>query len=174
MACCPHPVERHAYNGCASCGCSVTWSEHPQRDLDTTPEAHDARIAELERLRKTVCAKDVRIAELGATVLKVSRETPYPDEIRDWVAQRGKLVAELGTLRAEVADLKRSDKFLRYFEIHDDAIKLLTKELTDDEAVRTPERWRALADDAAANIWQLIRERDEARAVIATLNGMPG
>jgi hypothetical protein len=37
--CCPHPVERHAYNGCANCGCSVRWPEHPDRDLDTSPEA---------------------------------------------------------------------------------------------------------------------------------------
>lgn len=23
MRCCDHPVERHAYNGCANCGCAV-------------------------------------------------------------------------------------------------------------------------------------------------------
>lgn len=34
MSCCPHPVERHAYNGCADCGCNVRWPEHPDRALD--------------------------------------------------------------------------------------------------------------------------------------------
>jgi hypothetical protein len=54
MTCCAHPVERHAYNGCADCACGVRWSEHPDRDSDTTPSAHPARIAELEHLRAEV------------------------------------------------------------------------------------------------------------------------
>jgi hypothetical protein len=53
MSCCPHPVERHAYNGCANCGCSVRWDEHPDRDKDTSPEGVDAlearRTRELNR-----------------------------------------------------------------------------------------------------------------------------
>ena len=40
--CCPHPVERHAYNGCANCRCGVRWDEHPDRDLDTSPEGRSA------------------------------------------------------------------------------------------------------------------------------------
>lgn len=32
--CCPHPVTRHAYNGCANCGCAVRWIDHPDRDAD--------------------------------------------------------------------------------------------------------------------------------------------
>lgn len=32
--CCPHPVGRHAYNGCADCACNVSWIEHPDRESD--------------------------------------------------------------------------------------------------------------------------------------------
>lgn len=38
--CCPHPVERHAYSGCANCGCAVPWSDHPGRLFDTAIDAH--------------------------------------------------------------------------------------------------------------------------------------
>jgi hypothetical protein len=38
MPCCPHPVEHHAYNGCADCSCGARWSEHSDRDRDTSPE----------------------------------------------------------------------------------------------------------------------------------------
>ncbi len=42
MSCCPHPVERHAYNGCADCGCGVMFLQHPDRHRDTTPEGRAA------------------------------------------------------------------------------------------------------------------------------------
>lgn len=38
IPCCPHPVKRHAYNGCANCSCNVRWDEHPDRARDTSPE----------------------------------------------------------------------------------------------------------------------------------------
>jgi hypothetical protein len=34
MTCCHHPVTRHAYNGCADCGCNVRWTERPDRESD--------------------------------------------------------------------------------------------------------------------------------------------
>lgn len=43
-ACCAHPLERHAYNGCADCGCCIRWSEHPDRDLDKSDSAQIARM----------------------------------------------------------------------------------------------------------------------------------
>lgn len=46
--CCRHPVERHAYNGCANCGCGLRWDEHPDRVRDTSLEgiaANKARAA---------------------------------------------------------------------------------------------------------------------------------
>ena len=39
-SCCSHPVERHAYNGCANCGCSVRWPEHPGRFFDMSRDEH--------------------------------------------------------------------------------------------------------------------------------------
>ncbi len=53
MACCKHPVERHAYNGCANCGCSMRWPEHPDRDQDESIEG----LSELERRRKKSCMR---------------------------------------------------------------------------------------------------------------------
>ena len=41
--CCPHPVDRHAYNGCAECGCNVRWEQHPDRDRDQSPSARAER-----------------------------------------------------------------------------------------------------------------------------------
>lgn len=38
MSCCPHPVERHAFQGCANCSCCVTWVDHPNRERDKSPE----------------------------------------------------------------------------------------------------------------------------------------
>jgi len=37
-ACCAHVVARHAYNGCADCGCGVRWSEHPDCEGDVAEE----------------------------------------------------------------------------------------------------------------------------------------
>ena len=43
--CCPHSVERHAYNGCANCGCAVRWDEHPDRDHDRSEAGIQALLA---------------------------------------------------------------------------------------------------------------------------------
>lgn len=51
-------------------------------------------IAEVRRLT-------ARNQELLEAYAKLSREAPYPDEVRGWTAQRGKMLAEVGTLRAE-------------------------------------------------------------------------
>ena len=48
--CCVHSVERHAYNGCADCGCGVLWTEHPDRDLDMSQAALDARAFRLNKV----------------------------------------------------------------------------------------------------------------------------
>lgn len=48
--CCQHPVERHAYNGCANCGCSVQWLNHPDRNNDHSKSATDARLARIASL----------------------------------------------------------------------------------------------------------------------------
>lgn len=40
MSCCPHPVERHAYNGCADCRCNLAWNQHPDRHVDKNVVVH--------------------------------------------------------------------------------------------------------------------------------------
>lgn len=50
-------------------------------------------LAEVERLT-------TRQAELLATIVRLTNETPFPDEVKGWTAQRAAMVAEIGTLRA--------------------------------------------------------------------------
>jgi hypothetical protein len=67
VPCCPHPVARHAYNGCANCGCGVRWVEHPDRDRDISIEG-DATLA-MRRARR-----DERLRELAALLLGTDRQ----------------------------------------------------------------------------------------------------
>lgn len=55
LPCCPHPVERHAYNGCTDCGCDVPWNEHPDRDRDMADSAHLARCFQRRNDRLPPC-----------------------------------------------------------------------------------------------------------------------
>lgn len=57
-------------------------------------EPHAARVAALE----------TRQQELLQTIVRVTNEVPFPDEIKGWTAQRAKMVAEIGTLRAQLAE----------------------------------------------------------------------
>lgn len=52
--CCEHPVERHAYNGCANCSCCVRWAVHPDRERDASPEGRraNARRRIIARMRR--------------------------------------------------------------------------------------------------------------------------
>lgn len=61
------------------------------------------RIAQLEKENAQLRERQ---QELLATIVKLTNELPYPDEVRGWTAQRAKLVAEIGTLRAKVAQLE--------------------------------------------------------------------
>lgn len=45
-----------------------------------------------------------RVDELLAAIVRVSQVTPFSDEIEGWQAQRAKLIAEIGTLRAQLAE----------------------------------------------------------------------
>lgn len=56
---------------------------------------------EIDRLR-------TRRDELLATIVKLTNELPFPDEVKDWTAQRAKLIAEIGTLKARVVELERT------------------------------------------------------------------
>lgn len=56
--------------------------------------------AEIERLR-------TRQQELLTTLVRITNETPFPDEVKNWIAQRAKLLVMIGSLRAELAEAKR-------------------------------------------------------------------
>lgn len=52
----------------------------------------------------------VRQQELLATIVRLTNETPFPDEVKGWESQRSAMVAEVGTLRARVAELERNER----------------------------------------------------------------
>jgi hypothetical protein len=51
-------------------------------------------------------ALKARQQELLATIVRLTNETPYPEEVKTALEQRGALLAEIGTLRAKLAQLK--------------------------------------------------------------------
>ena len=64
----------------------------------------DDEILQLKEERDKLVA---RREQLLQTVAKVSRETPYPEELRSWEEQRGKLVAAVGGYRACLREVLR-------------------------------------------------------------------
>jgi hypothetical protein len=57
--------------------------------------------------RQRIDQLEARQQELLATIVRVTNETPFPDEIKGWTEQRAKLVAEVGSARAELAERDR-------------------------------------------------------------------
>lgn len=70
--------------------------------------------AELSIEQAETCRMRTRIAELHQAMLRVANDTPYPDEANDALAQRGAMVAEVGTLKARVAELEAELEDLRH------------------------------------------------------------
>lgn len=62
-----------------------------------------ARLVEVERDNERLLARQ---QELLATIVRVTNETPFSDEAKDALEQRGKLVAEIGTLKSKTAELE--------------------------------------------------------------------
>lgn len=65
------------------------------RDLEV-----ELSISQAENARLTK-----RVAELHQAIIKVSNETPFSDEAKDALAQRGVLLAKIGTLEGLVVEL---------------------------------------------------------------------
>lgn len=59
------------------------------------------------QLAAQVEALETRRDELLAAIRRLTVELPYPDEIQGWTEQRAKLIAEIGTLRAQVMQLRQ-------------------------------------------------------------------
>ena len=72
---------------------------------DRLVERAAALVLEVAGKQERIDALETRQQELLATIVRITNETPYPDEINGWTDQRAKLVAEIGTLRARVAEL---------------------------------------------------------------------
>ena len=72
------------------------------------PKADAVDIVEriVEPYAAKVAALETRQQELLQMIVRVTNETPFPDEIKGWTEQRAKLVAEIGTLRARVAEFE--------------------------------------------------------------------
>jgi hypothetical protein len=121
---------------------------------DAKREAIGASTAEVVRLTE-------RRDALLAFVWNASQSTPLAVELEGWEGQRAALLAEVGTLRAQVAERDRTIKFLRYYEIPDDTIKTLTDKLAEEAKDLEIE---CLVEDAIMNLEQLRKQRDEARA----------
>lgn len=97
VSCCPCAVERHAYNGCADCPCDVPWYEHPERDTDTTPSGHEARVAELQRLRADVAQANGTLSKIR-DVLPAGPALYLWDVISDVVNDRDRLKSRCAEL----------------------------------------------------------------------------
>lgn len=102
--CCPHPVERHAYNGCADCGCNVRWTEHPERDKDMTASAVEARAYHCcEDCRRRIVAKIVAKALVEAQDLVLACRSTHVQ-----TTQRPVLGVLAAVVRAQVAKFSDS------------------------------------------------------------------
>lgn len=78
------------------------------------PNEAAAILAERDNLRDELARKNTRIEELLAAMVRLTNSTPFSDEAKDALEQRGKLVAEIGTLKQRVAELERSCNRKRY------------------------------------------------------------
>ena len=70
--------------------------------------AQQGFLREVPALAEVVGDLEDRRDALLAVMVRLTRETPYAEEIDEYLAQRGKLVAEIGTLRARVARLEEA------------------------------------------------------------------
>lgn len=109
-------------------------------------------------LHRDRAALQARQQELLATIVKVSNTTPFADEAKDALEQRGKLLAEIGTLRSEVEAHRRTlDEKLGAWQV--------SKELGDArwEARRLTEQLAAMtaARDELARIAAIGESRSD-------------
>lgn len=77
--------------------CALVAMQHWEApELEEVSDLLGKLAAEIERLH-------ARQEELLRAIVRVTNETPYSDEIAGWQAQRAAMIAEIGSLRAEVA-----------------------------------------------------------------------
>lgn len=146
---CGPPIDVIIPFGRAHSDAAFIAAAHPQAVLDLLDEC--------ERLK---AARD------EAEAIVHAEERPTRRDLRLARHRVSELEAQLAAVTAERDALVKTVRFLRYFEIPDDAIKALTDRLCTALADTEHE---GLAEDAAMNIEQLRRQRDEAIAQLAAL-----
>lgn len=79
--------------------CDHCWDKRAEGELPgAARDRLSTRLAEVERENEKLRERQ---QELLAAMVRVANETPFADEAKDALAQRGRLVAEIGTLRNE-------------------------------------------------------------------------
>lgn len=125
----------------------MTWHLCPDCGRETTLMGNDPRTNQPHRAPDCVevlKAERVRLAarvdELLAAMVRITRETPYPEE----VAAQGALIAEVGTLRARIAEEREAMERVVL------AARMVV-ELASPGFVRTLEHELAALDNLAAH-----------------------
>ena len=77
--------------------------ERLRAELAAAQAERDEMRIERDSLRTERDALAIRRDELLALVARVTNETPFPDEVKGWESQRAAMIAQVGTLRAELA-----------------------------------------------------------------------
>lgn len=140
--------------------CAQIQAEDRGRSYQQAIAERDAAIRERDEWKST--AGRVATERRGDEVRAIHEHNAV---LSNWKrrARGAELALDAALSRAEkaegdLAQAKRTIEFLRYYEIHDDGIAILTRDLRA-RTEGTP--FEAIASDAAINIEQLTRERDE-------------
>lgn len=88
---------------CDDCG-QTSADEHAPCACDETDRGEI--LAKLKAATERAAHFEKRNEELRATLVRVTQENPFPEELRGWHDQRAKLIAEIGTLKARVVELE--------------------------------------------------------------------
>lgn len=135
------------------------WNEALNQRAQPLIEQLQSALAEIDRLALSV---------------KLTNETPFASEIEGWKSERAAMIAEVGTLRSEVAELRRESQptDLRHIvaALLQRPATSTSDELTDDESVTLA---RLLVEHVHSPIVQLskalLRYTDHLRKVTDAL-----
>ncbi len=126
--------------------------EELEKEVERAQQGEADQHFDLLAARADVERLELRQQELLATIVRVTNETPFSNEAADALKQRGVLLAEIGSLRADVAVMKDARD-----EWRDEAARIAT-ERRSDEMRAIHERDSALARLAA--VTRVIPELD--------------
>ena len=96
-------------------------------------------------------AQKKRVQELLQTIVRLTNETPYPDEVKDALAQRGTLLAEIGTLKSRLSALE-----MRIADIADENVGMAPTETAEASLTRIEKEF--FANRKESRLLQMIRD----------------